>query len=55
VVLVCSQSRMLADVVLCYSQGRQLAAAAVGLTVPTAEMCHYSGTAHLQHRQEVRV
>ncbi len=49
--LLCSQSRRLADVVLWYS----LAAAAAGLTVPTAEMCHYSGTAHLQHRQEVRL
>jgi hypothetical protein len=42
-------------VVLWYSQGSDQAAAAGGLTVPTAEMCHYSGTAHLQQRQEVKV
>jgi hypothetical protein len=53
--LVCSQSMRLADVVLWYSQGSCLAAADAGLSVPTAEMSHYSGTAHLQHRQEVRV
>ncbi len=54
-VLLCSQSMRLADVVLWYSQGRWLAAAAAGLTVPTAEKSHYSGIAHLQHRQEVKV
>ncbi len=54
-VLWCSQSRRLVDVVLWYSQGIGLAAAAAGLTVPTAEKSHYSGTAHLQQWQEVRL